>query len=778
MAAVAAVRAQLERGDELLLVIDHQDALLARARRHWPQPHHPDAGAPGGIRIVPSDGPPGLSGARNTGVARSTAGIVAFLDDDAVPRPGWLTALRARLVPGDGVPPGRTAMVGGAVIADWQTGGPPRWFPEELGWVVGCDYRGLPGNGAPIRNPIGASMAATRAALDAAGPFSARLGRKGRLPTGGEETEIAIRMRRALPGSRILRDTTAEVDHQVPASRARMGYVVRRCWHEGRSKAALAAAVGAAGALASERGHALRMVTSGTARHLAAVLRGDPWGPVRAAVGLVGLGVTAAGYLSGAATRRGTEDRAGRGAPPGREAPSGREAPPGRHEFVPLRLQDYELDEHHGPAELPRAERGQALLLVRRQGWPIGQLRLSGLPDAPDRTEWTAAVRRQLDPGGPPAEPAPPAAPPAAPPPQLATEQLTVVIATLGRNPLLPAAVRAVLAQRGGAGGQGGGRGPLRELLVVDNDPASGGTARLLAGIDDPRLRIVPEPRRGVSRARSTGLEQASSALIAFTDDDALPDPDWLCRIADTFACDPRISCVTGLVAPAELATREQLWFEEFGGFAKGHSLTAWSPGRDGPDAALLGPLGAMARAAGAPDGARPGRRGAAFPYTAGEFGSGNSMAFRAEALRAAGGFDPALGPGTPTLGGEDLDVFRAVHLAGGAIVYNPRAVVRHHHRREYAELLGQLYGYGLGLTAHLTKLLWTRPRHLPRLLARGPAAVHMLLAPGSAKNAGRSKDFPAALGRAELRGIAAGPWSYLRSRRLLAREAARSPAR
>ncbi|WP_062217588.1 glycosyltransferase [Streptomyces sp. NBRC 109706] len=731
--AVEAVRAQLDDGDELVLVIDHEEGLLARARQRWPAE-----------RVVPSEGNPGLSGARNTGVRHSTAELVAFLDDDAVPRPGWLAALRRRLAPAAGESAeGPVGMVGGAVVADWQCA-PPRWFPEELGWVVGCDYRGLPGDGDPIRNPIGASMAATRHALESAGPFSEGLGRTAQLPAGCEETELAIRLRDALPDIRVVRDTTAVVDHKVPAERATVRYLVRRCWHEGLSKAALTRAVGAAGALRSERAHALRMVTGGTARHLLAVLRGDPWGPLRAGVGLLGLGTTAAGYATGTARLR--------------RAP---QEPPPPDDFTPLRPADLDLDpDPDAPlAPLPVPEQGRAHLLLRRRGWPLAQLRLDALPPRPDRDQWLAAVHRARpdltdQPEGPdePDEPDEPA------PAARAADGISVVLATLGRTPLLPRAVAALLDQEG----------PLGELIVVDNDPEGGGVARLLAEVVDPRLRVVPEPRRGASRARSTGLRHVRSPLVAFTDDDALPDPDWTRHTVDTFACDPTIRCVTGLVVPAELLTPAQVWFEEAGGFEKGYRLAVWAPG--GADAPLRSALDRLARSAGSPEPAVTGHRGAAFPYTAGEFGSGNSMAFRTETLRALGGFDPALGPGTPTLGGEDLDVFRAVYLDGGTVVYNPRVLVRHHHRRDYAELSRQMYGYGAGLTAHVTKLALTGPRHLPRLLARAPASARMLLAPGSTKNAGKSPAFPAALGRTELRGIVAGPWTYLRSRRALGR--------
>ncbi len=49
--------------------------------------------------------------------------------------------------------------------------------------------------------------------------------------------------------------------------------------------------------------------------------------------------------------------------------------------------------------------------------------------------------------------------------------------------------------------------------------------------------------------------------------------------------------------------------------------------------------------------------------------------------------FDTALGPATPARGGEDIDAFLQIILAGYRLVYEPRSLVRHHHRRDYADL-------------------------------------------------------------------------------------------
>lgn len=271
--ALDAVVAQRAPGDRVVVVVDGDEVLVAAVRSE----------VPAGVEVVANQGPRGLSGARNTGVDLTGNPAVVFLDDDAVPRAGWLDSLRFAF------DDPRVAMVGGAVTAAWEGGaGAPRWFPEELGWTVGCDYRGLPPDGAAIRNPIGANMAVRRVVFDTVGGFMTELGRRGADGAGCEETELAIRHAAAAPGDRVVRVAAAEVDHFVPRSRQRVAYVLRRCWAEGRSKARLSrrAAIGAS--LSSEASLLRGTLLPSWGRGLLGPLRGRPADLARAAVSLAG----------------------------------------------------------------------------------------------------------------------------------------------------------------------------------------------------------------------------------------------------------------------------------------------------------------------------------------------------------------------------------------------------------------------------------------------------------------------------------------------------------
>ena len=139
-------------------------------------------------------------------------------------------------------------------------------------------------------------------------------------------------------------------------------------------------------------------------------------------------------------------------------------------------------------------------------------------------------------------------------------------------------------------------------------------------------------------------------------------------------------------------------------------------------------------------------------------------MAFTQEALTAMGEFDPALGAGTKTNGGEDLDAFARVLRAGYSIAYNPDAVLHHVHRRDLNGLKKQTYGNGTGMAALLTKTIMSRPWALLILLSRVPK-IAQRVAPGSERMAGSGTGVPKALSLVEVAGFLAGPVLYLRQK-------------
>lgn len=279
--AIASCRAQSVPVDQLLLVIDYNPSLAARARAAFVD-----------LEVLENQYERGLSGARNTGWRAASGEVVAFLDDDAVADQSWLEELVAPFRDS------RVAGVGGWVVPSWPAE-PPRWFPETFLWVLGCSYAGLPADGHEIRNPIGASMAFRSSVFDVAGGFSTELGRVGANASGCEETELCIRYARNVSNDRFVLSRTAIVHHRVPASRLTWQYMVRRCWSEGVSKAAVSTLAGAADGLSSERSYIARAIPLEIAASISALPR-DPRTEVRR-LGrvVVGLFATSIGFARG-----------------------------------------------------------------------------------------------------------------------------------------------------------------------------------------------------------------------------------------------------------------------------------------------------------------------------------------------------------------------------------------------------------------------------------------------------------------------------------------------
>jgi glycosyltransferase involved in cell wall biosynthesis len=245
---------------------------------------------------------------------------------------------------------------------------------------------------------------------------------------------------------------------------------------------------------------------------------------------------------------------------------------------------------------------------------------------------------------------------------------VTVAVCTRNRAGQLRECLDAILALDY-PGGQ-------LDLLVVDNAPADDATRDLVAGY--PRIRYVRETAPGLDRARNRAIREARGAVVAFTDDDVSVDPLWARAIAAAFEAEPHAMCVTGLVVPDELDTPAQILFERYGGFRRGFNREVFVV---------------------------PHKRGVARRYGGtGRFGTGANMAFRREFFDLHGEFDPALDVGTVTNGGGDLEMFFRVLKEGHALVYEPRAIVRHRHRREYDQLRTQIENNGIGFYSYLTR--------------------------------------------------------------------------
>jgi hypothetical protein len=254
-------------------------------------------------------------------------------------------------------------------------------------------------------------------------------------------------------------------------------------------------------------------------------------------------------------------------------------------------------------------------------------------------------------------------------------------------------------------------------------------------------IRLAEAPGRGLSIARNVGITNAANGIVAFTDDDVVVDANWLNNLAYGFARDERVGCVCGMVPSAEVSTPAQSYFDRRVGWAHGCEPAVYdlaSPPQDDP----------------------------LFPMRVAQFGTGANFALRKDVLIGVGGFDEGLGIGSPAGGGEDIDLFVRVLLAGHVLVREPSAVVWHRHRRTTPELEIQVTNYGIGLGAWISKLV-VRPRTLLMVLRRLRPAIRHLSGVTVVDQEDPIGTDPIldALYRRELQGVLDGPLKLLRSR-------------
>lgn len=257
---------------------------------------------------------------------------------------------------------------------------------------------------------------------------------------------------------------------------------------------------------------------------------------------------------------------------------------------------------------------------------------------------------------------------------------------------------------------------PADEILVVDN--ACQEEVSQLIKNEFPSIHYLKEPRKGLNFARNRAMAVAANEIIAFLDDDTLADPLWVRSLAESFATHPQAGSVTGPVLPLELETEAQDIFEQNGGFCRGFKRKVIP--RD-----------------------RRRRLGIRLPLVAEatDAGTGCNMAFRTKILKRVGGFDPALDTGATLPGGGDLEILYRIPRAGHELVYEPRAIILHRHRRDNDGLLRQLTGHQRAFIAFLVKVI-TRDRGLYRLeallflmwrfLKYGFRMVRQMMKPGS----------------------------------------------
>ncbi len=229
---------------------------------------------------------------------------------------------------------------------------------------------------------------------------------------------------------------------------------------------------------------------------------------------------------------------------------------------------------------------------------------------------------------------------------------VSVAIATMNRPAALARCVDAIL---------NGCMKPAELILVDQGDHAA--TARLIErsgwrGILP--LQQIRQHRCGLSASRNAAVRHASRPIVAFTDDDCVPDNEWLAGLVAGFNTAEHPDAVTGRVLPL------------------------------GPE--RPGSYAVSTRASEAP----ALYRARTLPW---RVGSGGNAAVRREWLKRIGEFDERLGAGSPGQSAEDMDLFYRLLQSGASVLYHPDAVV-YHERKDYRGRLASRPAYGFGMGA------------------------------------------------------------------------------
>ena len=655
----------------------------------------------------------GLSAARNAGLAAARGEVVAFTDDDVVVQEGWLRWLAASFA----AEPDAGCVTGLILPADLETRTQLR-IEQFAGFGKGFERRVF--RAERPTSPLfpfaagefgsGACTALRADAARALGGFDPALG-AGTRACGGEDLDLFVRV--LMAGYALVYEPAAMLWHEHPDGDGRLG---REIFGYGVSLTAMLTKQALAG-------HAPEML-----RRVPAAVRfmRDPQSRknIRKApdyprtydwLELAGL---AWGPLAYALSRRRAEAA-------GENAPAG---------YRPTWMGQLELGNGLRSLKVPPRPDGgrydRARLLVTREGSAVGFVEVPVNGHTVHESRLAAQVRRLLHLG--------PASPPNGdrPPIEPAAELISVIVCTCNRPASLRKTLRSILAADW----------PCFEVIVVDNAPALSATRDAVEELMDGRLRYVPEPVAGLSRARNRGVLEARGEIVAFTDDDVIADPGWLPALAAGFTRGSAVACVTGLVPAAELATAPQAYFDAKVKWSQSLRPRLYDTDRNRGSAAL-------------------------YPYAAGEIGAGANFAVRRREFDLVGSFDEALGVGTPSEGGEDLDFFARLLLAGRQIAFEPSAIVWHEHRRDVDALRSQMHGYGAGLTAYAFKHLvfGDAAGHAWRALRNrqpGSPGGRELPAREPSKNiSARVPPTIPGMQLAELRGLVYGPLGYLRGR-------------
>ncbi len=228
---------------------------------------------------------------------------------------------------------------------------------------------------------------------------------------------------------------------------------------------------------------------------------------------------------------------------------------------------------------------------------------------------------------------------------------LSIAISTLNRPAGLVQCLDALL----------GSETKPAQIIIVDQSEDDS-TEALVKQRQGRAIEIVylRRPQHGLSASRNAGISCVSCPVVAFTDDDCVPDSGWIAAIGRTFASPAAPDAMTGRVLPL---------------------------GQDEPGTYAVSSRRSTARAD---------FSGRAIPWVV---GTGGNLAVKRQWFDRIGTYDERLGAGAPGKAAEDADLIYRLLKAGARIRYEPDAVI-YHMRQGRERRLSSRWGYGYGIGA------------------------------------------------------------------------------
>ena len=245
----------------------------------------------------------------------------------------------------------------------------------------------------------------------------------------------------------------------------------------------------------------------------------------------------------------------------------------------------------------------------------------------------------------------------------------TVVICTRNRPELLDQCLAAVSKLEYGR----------FDILVADNAPSDDQAREIAARWG---ARYVAEPIAGVSRARNRAARLCRSEIVAYLDDDAVPEPGWLAAVVREFR-DPQVMAVSGRILSLRVTTEGEKLFAAMGGFDHGEQRRVVD--RQTPHWFELANFGGL--------------------------GDGN-MTFRRRAFDCWPGFHLSLGRGAILALGEEHHAFFSLIAAGYRVVYTPQAIIRHPYPHTIEQIRARHLTQAISSTAYLTLMFAEQPAY------------------------------------------------------------------